>query len=101
VSQDSAEVRQFLELLPECQAVRRLGSAALNLCYVAAGRLDGYWATSVKIWDVAAGILIVQEAGGAVSHVDGGPFQLQQPRFASAATQPLLQEMVRALQRAK
>jgi myo-inositol-1(or 4)-monophosphatase len=55
----------------ESQAVRRLGSAALNLCYVACGRLDGFWASSLKIWDIAAGVLIVREAGGVVSDLKG------------------------------
>ncbi|MEQ8787710.1 MAG: inositol monophosphatase family protein [Pirellulaceae bacterium] len=100
VARDSQEVRQFVEVLTECQAVRRLGSAALNLCYVAAGRLDGYWATSVKIWDVAAGVLIIQEAGGIVTSIDGSPFVLEQPRFVSASTQPLLDRLVATLKRA-
>lgn len=101
VSRDSQEVRQFVEVLTECQAVRRLGSAALNLCYVAAGRLDGYWATSVKIWDVAAGVLIAQQAGGLVTAIDGSPFVLERPHFALAATQPLLDQLVATLRRAQ
>jgi len=55
------------------QGVRRLGSAALDLCYVAAGRLDGFWEVRLKPWDVAAGGLIAQEAGGAVTDIHGGP----------------------------
>ncbi len=55
VQKDSPEVQQFLNVLVACQSVRRLGSAALNLCYVACGRLDGYWTNTVKPWDVAAG----------------------------------------------
>jgi myo-inositol-1(or 4)-monophosphatase len=53
------------------QGVRRLGSAALDLCYVAAGRVDGYWELSIKPWDVAAGGLIASEAGATVTTVDG------------------------------
>ncbi len=56
------------------QAIRRLGSAALDLCYVAAGRLDGYWEEGLKPWDTAAGMIIVREAGGIVSDYDGHPF---------------------------
>jgi myo-inositol-1(or 4)-monophosphatase len=100
VARDSEEVRRFLELLGECQAVRRLGSSALNLAYLAAGRLDAYWATSVKIWDVAAGVLLVREAGGVVTNVEGGTFDLSQPCFAAAATPPLHQQLVAALRRA-
>jgi myo-inositol-1(or 4)-monophosphatase len=64
----------FGEFVGEARAVRRLGSAALDLCYVAAGRMDGFWETDLKPWDVAAGALIVAEAGGQVTNMDGGPF---------------------------
>jgi myo-inositol-1(or 4)-monophosphatase len=57
----------------QSQALRRTGSTALNLAYVAAGRFDGYWAFDNFAWDVAAGIAIVREAGGVVSRVDGSP----------------------------
>jgi myo-inositol-1(or 4)-monophosphatase len=56
--------------------VRRAGSAALDLCYVAGGRLDGFWEFNLNPWDTAAGVLMVQEAGGEVSDFKGGPFQL-------------------------
>jgi len=52
--------------------IRRAGSAALDLCYVAAGRLDAYWETGLLSWDLAAGALIVRESGGIVSALDGG-----------------------------
>ena len=90
VQRESAEVDRFLEVLVRSQAVRRLGSAALNLCYVANGCLDAYWATSVKKWDVAAGLLLVQEAGGVISNLEGGDVDLEQPQFV-AASQPSLQ----------
>ena len=54
------------------QGVRRLGSTALDLSYVAVGRFDGFWELSLKAWDVAAGILIAREAGALVTDVDGG-----------------------------
>jgi len=56
--------------------VRRAGSAALDLCYVACGRLDGFWEFNLNPWDTAAGVLMIQEAGGKVSDFRGGPFQL-------------------------
>lgn len=56
--------------------VRRAGSAALDLCYVASGRLDGFWEFNLNPWDTAAGVLMVQEAGGTVSDFKGRPFQL-------------------------
>jgi myo-inositol-1(or 4)-monophosphatase len=59
------------------QSMRRLGSAALDLCYVAAGRLDGYYEGSVHAWDVAAGALMVEEAGGRVTDYRGGALDLE------------------------
>lgn len=55
-----------------CAGLRRFGSAALDLAYVAAGRFEGFWEIGLKRWDIAAGILLVREAGGVVSEVDGG-----------------------------
>ncbi len=62
----------FRELLPETSGVRRAGSAALDLAWVAAGRYDGFWEFDLNAWDIAAGILLIEEAGGMVSEVDGG-----------------------------
>ena|SRR5581483_6727885 len=56
--------------------VRRAGSAALDLCYVASGRYDGFWEFNLNPWDTAAGVLIVEEAGGKVTRFDGSPFEL-------------------------
>jgi myo-inositol-1(or 4)-monophosphatase len=64
----------FGEFIKRAQAVRRLGSAALDLCYVAAGRMDGFWERHLKPWDVAAGALIVEEAGGRMTAFDGATF---------------------------
>ena len=64
----------FGAFVGEAQAVRRLGSAAIDLCYVAAGRIDGFWERDLKPWDVAAGALIVTEAGGRVTQMDGNRF---------------------------
>jgi myo-inositol-1(or 4)-monophosphatase len=69
-----AMVGLFGRFLTVSRAVRRLGSAAIDLCYVAAGRLDGFWEHSLQPWDVAAGALIVQEAGGRVTNLHGGPY---------------------------
>ncbi len=63
------------DFLTRVQAIRQTGSAALNLCYIAAGRLDGYWEQGLSPWDVAAGALIVTEAGGTVTDMRGGPFR--------------------------
>lgn len=65
-------VEHFVNFLPRAQGIRRLGSAALDLAYVACGRLDGYWEVFLNPWDKSAGILIVREAGGKVTTFDGG-----------------------------
>jgi len=64
----------FAHFLGISRAVRRLGSAAIDLCYVAAGRLDGFWEMHLGPWDIAAGALLVEEAGGRVTATDGTPF---------------------------
>jgi len=66
----------FEAFLTRAQGVRRDGSAALNLCYLACGRFDGFWEGHLSPWDMAAGVLIVREAGGIVTSYDGGRFAL-------------------------
>lgn len=61
----------FRKALENTAGVRRPGSAALDLCYVAAGRIDGFWETGLKAWDIAAGALLIREAGGIISGLDG------------------------------
>ena len=89
IEDETDEINRFTKALQHCRSLRRIGSAALNLSYLAAGRLDAYWASSVKPWDVAAGILIVQEAGGQVTAIDGGDFQIDEPVIMATATGPL------------
>ncbi len=77
VLEDQArQIQAFSGFLEQAQGLRRLGSAALDLCYVAAGRFDGFWEERLHPWDIAAGVVIVEEAGGRVSGYDGGPLQL-------------------------
>lgn len=86
----------FEAFLTRCQGIRRAGSAALDLCYVAAGRVDGYWELKLKPWDIAAGILIVAEAGGAASAFSGEKFSLS--GHETLASNGLIhEEMVRVL----
>jgi myo-inositol-1(or 4)-monophosphatase len=66
----------YHQLTLRSHGVRRAGSAALDLCYVACGRFDGFWEFNLNSWDTAAGVLMVQEAGGKVGDFRGGPFQL-------------------------
>lgn len=70
------QVEVFASFLGHAQAVRRLGSAALDLCYVAAGRFDGFWEEHLNPWDMAAGVLIVEEAGGRVTRYDDSQIDL-------------------------
>src|SRR5204863_1002940 len=81
--QDKLEdmVALFARFLSRSRAVRRLGSAALDLCYVAAGRFDGFWEEGLNPWDIAAGVLLVREAGGQVSDLDGGELDLASGRI--------------------
>lgn len=72
---------EFCRLTHLTQGVRRGGSAALDLAYVACGRLDGYWERGLSPWDMAAGVVLVQEAGGTVSAYDGSPFTLPSGRI--------------------
>jgi myo-inositol-1(or 4)-monophosphatase len=66
-------MRQLRSVMAVCAGVRRFGSAALDLAYVAAGRFDGYWENGLSTWDTAAGIVLLREAGGFVSNLAGGP----------------------------
>ena len=79
------------------QGVRRLGSAALDLCYVAAGRFDGYWELFLRPWDVAAGALIAREAGATVTAIDGGSDLLTPPCSLLAAPAGLHARMLEVL----
>lgn len=92
IRQQSA--RALATLVPLTEAVRSTGSAALSLCYVAAGWADLYFQYTLMPWDVAAGILIIEEAGGRVSGIDGRPFTLEQPDWL--ATNGRLHEAVLA-----
>ena len=93
VSPDSSDLRMFLEMVYRCQAIRRTGSAALNLCYLAAGRFDLAWSYSTKVWDVAAGVLIIREAGGTVTAPGGGVFCLEKPYYWAAANERLYSQL--------
>ncbi|MEM1304271.1 MAG: inositol monophosphatase family protein [Planctomycetota bacterium] len=99
VQPDSPDLVDLMTLIGRCQAIRRTGSAALNLAYVACGRLDVHWARQIKPWDVAAGVLLVREAGGVVSSASGGEFDLWRADFQAAATEPLHAEMAAVLAR--
>ena len=77
-------IEMFAAFMKRARAVRRLGSAALDLCYVAAGRFDAFWEQHLKPWDVAAGALIVEEAGGRITGMGGEPFALSMPHLVAS-----------------
>jgi myo-inositol-1(or 4)-monophosphatase len=77
-------VSLFAAFLLQAQAVRRLGSAALDLCYVAAGRMDAFWEQHLKPWDMAAGALMLAEAGGTVTALDGGAFDVRKGQLMAS-----------------
>lgn len=99
IDPQSPEISDFARVAPACQAVRRTGSAALNLAYLACGRLDGYWARRINAWDVAAGVLLVEEAGGVVSNPQGEPFDLWRPACVASCGQRLHDELLNLLSR--
>ena len=80
----------FENMQMAARAVRRAGAAALDLAYLAAGRLDGYWECKLKPWDVAAGMLLVEEAGGLVTNHYGEPYSIYDHRIL--ASNGLIQE---------
>jgi myo-inositol-1(or 4)-monophosphatase len=85
IKQDIEFTAPVLEdFLLRSQGIRRLGSAALDLCYVACGRFDGFWELKLQPWDTAAGALIVTEAGGKVSDFRGGPFRPEMKEIAAS-----------------
>ncbi len=88
-------MRSFQSLLPKTSGIRRAGAAALDLAYVAAGRLDGFWEFGLKPWDMAAGALLIREAGGLVSDVSGGQDFLESGNLVSA--NPLIFEEFRKI----
>jgi myo-inositol-1(or 4)-monophosphatase len=97
VKSDSTDLLDMVTAAQRCRGVRRTGSAALNLAHVASGSLDAFWAVHIHPWDVAAGVLLVREAGGVVSGRDGTEFQLWKPHFVSASTDELRRELLGVL----
>ena len=88
-------MRSFQSLLPKTSGIRRAGAAALDLAYVAAGRLDGFWEFGLKPWDMAAGALLIREAGGLVADVSGGQDFLENGNLVAA--NPLIFEESRKI----
>lgn len=81
---ENNNLKEFNRIILRIQGIRRMGSAAIDLSYVACGRLDGYWEGKLNSWDMAAGSLIVEEAGGKVTRYDGGLFHPEYPEIAAS-----------------
>lgn len=77
-------LQEMAALMPAVAGIRRLGSAALDLAFVAAGKFDGFWESDLKPWDIAAGILLVREAGGFVTEINGGDKMLESGNVLAA-----------------
>jgi myo-inositol-1(or 4)-monophosphatase len=80
----TGKLRLFNRFMGEARAIRRDGAAALDLCYVAAGRVDGFWEERLQPWDLMAGRLMVEEAGGVVTRFDGGALGLRADEIVAA-----------------
>ncbi|RKY70348.1 MAG: inositol monophosphatase, partial [Candidatus Latescibacterota bacterium] len=95
---EDTNIGHFINFLHASQGVRRAGAAALDLCYVACGRLDGFWELCLKPWDTAAGVLIVSEAGGKITKFDGSKFDIFYSEVV-ASNKVLHSKMIEILQR--
>jgi myo-inositol-1(or 4)-monophosphatase len=91
-------LKELEAVMGATSGVRRFGAAALDLAYVAAGRFDGFWERGLKPWDMAAGILLVREAGGFVSDLDGGSRALEAGHILAAndTLHPMLLKLLKA-----
>lgn len=89
--------KNFEKLAKMTQGVRRLGSAALDACYVAAGRFDGFWELTLRPWDIAAAGLIAEEAGARVTATDGKPDYISTPQSILAAAPGIYEKMMEQL----
>ena len=90
-------IKRMKDILPLCQDIRRLGSAALDLCYVARGTYEGYYEMNLKAWDVSAGILILTEAGGKISNIDGNLYTLFEDKYIVASNGKIHDELIKNL----
>ncbi len=86
---ENPAINRFLKAMQSLQTVQRTGSAALNLAYLAAGRIDAFWSSSLNVWDIAAGVLLVTESGGTVSDLDGNHPDLFKPSLLAASSMEL------------
>ena len=98
IQDDSLDLLAFKRIFSACQSFRRTGSTALNIAYVASGRFDATWAFNCHPWDIAAGIVLVKEAGGIVTKPDGSPIDFGEPSpICAVANETLHQKLMPVL----
>ncbi len=87
-------IKKMKQILPKCQDIRRLGSAALDLCYVARGTYEGFYEMNLKPWDVSAGLIILQEAKGKVSNIDNQEYKLFEDKYIVTSNRYIHDELI-------
>ncbi|CAM3417299.1 inositol monophosphatase family protein [Arcobacter aquimarinus] len=90
-------IKKIKDILPLCQDIRRLGSASIDLCMVAKGVFEGYYEMNLKAWDVSAGILILTEAGGKVTNIEGDEYKLFEDKYIVATNSKIHEEFIKNL----
>ena len=90
-------LKKIKDILPLCQDLRRLGSASIDLCMVARGTFDGYYEMNLKPWDVSAGVLILTEAGGIVTNINGGEYNLFEDKYLVSSNGKIHNELIKNL----
>jgi len=90
-------VKKIKTILPQCQDIRRLGSAAIDLCFIARGTYEGYYEMNLKAWDVSAGIIILKEAGGEFTNLKGEEYTLFKDKYIVASNKKIHLELLNLL----
>ena len=90
-------VKKIKDILPLCQDLRRLGSASIDLCLVARGTFEGYYEMNLKPWDVSAGVLILSEAGGKITNINGDEYNLFEDKYIVATNGKIHDELIKNL----
>ncbi len=98
LNEERNNIQNFSKFIKKCRGIRRPGAAALDMCYVACGIFDGYWELELFPWDTAAGLIIIEEAGGKVTKFDGSKFSMFDKEIA-ASNGKIHGEMLRVLGR--
>ncbi|MFY9082088.1 inositol monophosphatase family protein, partial [Aliarcobacter butzleri] len=90
-------LKKIKDVLPFCQDLRRLGSASIDLCFVARGTFEGYYEMNLKPWDVSAGVLILSEAGGKITNINGEEYNLFEDKYIVATNGKIHDKLIEKL----